>query len=508
MSRPKRALGGAASTIVAVTALAAAFIQPSSAATRTSPTSADPANPTAAVSGASPAVDCDEAPTGVQVSDHWLPFTVPAGLMPDPQLDGLSAELQVHRVQPVYAHGRCPSVHNRAAVLIHGRTVYGPAAFDLRQPSGQGGELSVQKALARAGIDTFAPNLLGYGRSTRFDVLDDPGNASLPAYGTNDTCQHPEGCDTTHVSVFPLDQQGDHLFTNPLGKQRRSHSSRVRFARVDTFVRDIRQVIDDAITRAQPSDGKVTLVGLSAGGQHVGRTLYAANPNPLLAHSDQYIAKVNRVVFLSSLFGFPTEETTPPTGFATFPLHVYGPDDGASGMPPDRESVCTGRVVPGSQKQLWTQIQEEDPVGRQWGGDDPKHPTGLARSPVFSSYGWNTTVAGQLTTPTLVVHGVDDEVTPVANANSIYGALPASMTNKVLVKVECATHGLLWEGCSGRRCVPASGTPYGGRPGTPWAGPHSTLKTALIEWITSGTFDGAANGQFTVNKSGVVSPAP
>ncbi|MCM0673374.1 alpha/beta hydrolase [Micromonospora phytophila] len=502
MSKAKRRLRGAAFTIVAVTALTAAFSQPLFAAKP---------SPMATVSGASLAAACDKAPTGVQVSDHWLPFTVPAGLMPDPQFDGLSAELQVHRVQPVYAHGKCPAVPNRAAVLIHGRTAYGPAVFDLRQPAPVGGELSVQKALARAGIDTFAPNLLGYGRSTRFaHGLDDPGNASLRAYNTDGTCSYPEGCDRTHVPVFPLDQQGTDLLINPLGQQRRSHSSHVRFARVDTFVRDIRQVIDDAITRAQPSDGKVTLLGYSAGGQHVSRTLYAANP--VLPHSDQYIAKVNRVVFLSSLFGFPTEETPPPTGFATFPLHVFKTDAASLTdiwqLGAGREPACTGHIVPGSPQQLSTQLREEETVGLQWGGDDPAHPTGLARSPVFSSYGWNTFVAGQLTPPTLVIHGVEDQVTLVANANSIYGALPASMTNKVLVKVACASHGLLWEGCSGQRCTPASGTPYGGKVGAPWAGPYSTLKAALIEWINSGTFNGAPNGQFNVNESGVVSAGP
>ena len=77
------------------------------------------------------------------------------------------------------------------------------------------------------------------------------------------------------------------------------------------------------------------------------------------------------------------------------------------------------------------------------------------------------------------------------------------MMNKVLVQVECASHALLWEGCAGERCTPLSGTPYGGTPGAPWAGPHATLKAALIEWIKSETFNGAANGSFNVNQSGV-----
>ena len=35
------------------------------------------------------AVDCDTSPTGVETTDYSLPFEVPAGLMPDPQFDGL-----------------------------------------------------------------------------------------------------------------------------------------------------------------------------------------------------------------------------------------------------------------------------------------------------------------------------------------------------------------------------------------------------------------------------------
>lgn len=462
--------------------------------------------PTMAAATEPSARQCDEAPTGVATHDHWLRFTVPPGLMPDPQFDGQPAKIQVHRVQPVYANGKCPGVPNRAAVLIHGRTVTASPAFDLRSPAPEGGSLSMQEGLARAGIDTFAPNLLGYGHSTRFDNgLNDPGNASLRPYLADGTCPYPEGCDRTHNPIFTLDQQGSLLLTNPLGGERRAHSSNYRFARMDVWVRDIRQVIDDAITRAQPTDGKVTLLGYSLGGVRVGRTLYAANP--ILPGSAAVIAKVNRAVFMSSIFGGPTEETTPPTGFVTFPL-TLDRRLAAPVLPPAREAVCTGRVIPGSQDQLWKQIMEQDTEGRNWGGDDPGHPTGLDRSPTFSNYGWNTAVVGQLTPPTLVIHGLDDVTAPPANASTIFNALPASMTNKVLVQVQCASHQMQMEGCSGPRCTPESGTPYGGRPGEPWAGPHATVKAALIEWIKSGTFNGATNGKFTVNESGVASASP
>lgn len=451
---------------------------------------------------------CDEAPTGVAAGDHWVHFRVPAGLLPDSRFDGRPAKLEVHRVAPVYANGACPWVPKRVAVLVHGRTVPGPAAFDLRNPATGGGELSVQEALARAGIDTFAPSLLGFGRSSRFDEgLNDPANASLRPYLVDGTCPHPEGCDRTHNPVFPLDQQGALLAVNPLAGERRAHSSSLRFARVDVWVRDIRQVIDDAIARAQPTDGKVALLGYSLGGPRVGRTLYAANP--VLPGSAEVIAKVSRVVFVSSLFGGPTEETPPPTGFATFPLTLNDESgsDAVWAMPPAREAACSGHVIPGSQEQLWAQTMKLDTLGREWGGDDPAHPTGLNRSPTFSGYGWNAAVAGQLTTPTLVIQGLEDTGLPggPANASAIYNALPASMTNKLLVQVECASHALPWEGCAGPRCMPASGTPYGGPLGRPWAGPHATLNAALIEWITSGTFNGAATGRFVVDASGVAS---
>ncbi|MEV8563549.1 hypothetical protein AB0478_45715 [Streptomyces sp. NPDC051917] len=63
---------------------------------------------------------------------------------------------------------------------------------------------------------------------------------------------------------------------------------------------------------------------------------------------------MNRVVFLDSFFGSPTEETPPPTGFATFPLQVNnaGAAPGTWQMPPEREAAYTGHVVPGSKQQL------------------------------------------------------------------------------------------------------------------------------------------------------------
>ena len=107
------------------------------------------------------------------------------------------------------------------------------------------------------------------------------------------------------------------------------------------------------------------------------------------------------------------------------------------------------------------------------------------------------------------MQGVDDTGLPAGAANdpAVYDSL--QMPNNVLVQLDCATHSMLREGCSNApRCMPTSGTPYGGVPGQPWAGAHSTVKADLIEWITSTTFNGAPSGKFIVNSSGVAHPNP
>jgi alpha-beta hydrolase superfamily lysophospholipase len=447
---------------------------------------------------------CDPVPTDIKTTDYFLHFTLPAGLMPDKRFDNRPAQLQVHRVEPVYYH-KCDFVPNRAAVLIHGRSVSGPPTFDLQYFTPFDGKLSIQEALAWAGIDTFVPNLLGYSPSTTFeDGLDDPGNASLLSDHTNIPL------------IFPLGQQEDPLAVdvNPLGGHTRPHSSKVRFARTDVWVHDIRQVIDDAITKARPSDGKVTLVGHSLGALRVGRALYKAK-------FPDIVAKVNRVVFTAPFFGAPTEETPPAGGFATFPLTVIGRDsvvppspghtatvsisldDLSVGIPPERAAVCDGYQLPGTREQMWDQMMDQETVGRGWGGNDPNNPTGLVRLPTFSNNGFNPAVAGQLSVPTLVMQGLDDTTVP-GTAPAIYNALPASMTNKVLVQIHCATHEMFAEGCFiALRCFPDLHTPYGGVLGLPWGGPHTTIKAALIEWITRGTFNGAKSGKFIVDSSGV-----
>lgn len=465
---------------------------------------------------------CNSTPTGVATSDYFLSFKVPEGLLPDPNLAGRSAKIAVHRLRPLYQNGKCPGVPTRVAVLIHGRTTPAPPVFDLRRTTGPEGALSIQEDLARAGIETFAPSLLGYGRSTRFEALSDACNASLPAYPAdpNAPCTNPNGCDRTHSAIFPLNQQVTTLNVNPLAGETCAHSSPYRFGGADVWVRDIRQVIDDAIAKTGVS--QVVMVSYSFGSQSVGRALFAPRNADLAA-------KISKVAFVSPIFLQPNgdenpTDDTPPPNVVSFPLYVVGRSSfhavyGLPTAPVNIEAQCAGHVLAGTDDDYEQQAMGTEDVGLAWGGTDPNQPAGVMRAPTFSHYGFNRTVAAQINVPTLVMQGTDDPIMVVApppgtteprrQGCELYKALPDA--NRVLVRIECASHGLFSEGCdpAQARCQGAAGvTPYGGaNAGEGWAGPHHTLTTALIEFIRSSTFTipgqtPVTSGSYVVTKTG------
>ena len=456
---------------------------------------------------------CDTRPTGIATSDYFIDFRT--GGMPDKRFDNRDARLRVHAVEPVYANGKCRGVQTLATVLVHGRSNPGSSTFDLRHPTEadpSGEALSQQAALARAGIHSFAPDLIGYGRSTRFaDGLDEPCNASLPTDKTR------------NANVFPLNQQGrylgdgltptaDGLGVNPLRGVLCTHVSSTYFANPDVFASNIMLVIDDVIARVRPRGNKVVLVGNSFGGPSVARTLYRLGEGAG--------RKIQRVVFLSALFNrfggvpvdtnLPTEEADLPAveRSTSFPLTVARLGGWTGVTSSARDGFCTGRVVDGAPAALRTHLLGLDPIGSAWGGGDPDRPTGLLRSPTFSLYGWNRPVAATFTVPTLILHGADDTVAPVSNSEAMFDAL-TSVEERVLVQVQCGSHMVQQEGCSLARCDDrdAATTPYGSDTAV-WEGPSSTISAALIEWVRHGTFDGSACGRFDVDASGIARPVP
>jgi pimeloyl-ACP methyl ester carboxylesterase len=418
---------------------------------------------------------CDQ--TGIKRTDYRLQFQVPEGLMPDNQFDSQPASLRVHRVSPTYSRSGCRA--KKAMILVHGRTLGGSVHFDLQHTTPGFAPLSLQEALAYGGIDTFAPDLLGYGLSTRFS-LDDPANASLPGYQADGSCSV-IGCDRTrNPAVFPLDQQKTKLGTHPLNGAYKTHSSKTYFGNTDVWARDIRQVIDDA--RSKTGLRKVSLLGYSFGGPRVGRVLHQLGPSA--AHH------IDRVIFVSSLFDtllgpggdihveYPTEEKDLPaveksTSFPLMLTAVGGWDN------PSPE-----RVPPGAPEAYGEQALLLDPIGAKWGGTDPSRPTGLIRSPTFTNSGWNKHVAKAITIPTLVLHGTDDKTVPATNAINLYPTL--TVPKKVLVEINCASHLMQYE------TAPT------------WEGPHRAVADAIIDWVHTCTFDSRSKGHFRIDCQGRV----
>jgi hypothetical protein len=254
--------------------------------------------------------------------------------------------------------------------------------------------------------------------------MDDPANASLP--GCLADGSPPAGasaCDrTNNAQIFPLDMQGRppivteaggnaqpqaSLAVNPLAGARYAHTSGVRFGNTDLWVRDVQRTIDDALARAQPDGNQVVLIGYSFGAQRIGRALDRFQCERF-DRCDIY-GKVSKAIFLAPLFYAPggapqPRDETPP--FVTFPLTATDAAATARAWaiaPATRDAACTGRVLPGAVDELWAQTAALDGVGAGWGGSVPGQPTGLSRSPTFSTYGFNPAAAATLTLPTLVM---------------------------------------------------------------------------------------------------------
>jgi pimeloyl-ACP methyl ester carboxylesterase len=451
---------------------------------------------------------CSSVPTSVDFEDTTVDFVVPPGLMPDAQLDGQPAQLHLRRAKPVYAHGKCPDVPTRAALFVHGRTIPG-TVFDVRDPVTGGRGYSLLEEAAWGGIVAFAVDLLGYGGSTRF-TLDDPCNASRTAYVPAPggwTCPAPDGiCDQIGgAPPFSGDQQAL-LIPNPLG-QRCDHSSNVRFARVDTWTRDLRQAVDHILTTVKPDGDKITLVGWSLGGVHVARYLDPSNTAYGNIPQDN-ISKIDRAILIDTLTTFTPSDVEAGRPHPSFPLSLSGngsvhtiwnlPTKGPS---PTRATICGETADPGVPEQLLKQQLAVDPIGSTWGA------AGLSRSPTFNSYGLTLATVASFPVPILVVHGRDDGLQagafPWPTGCNIYKSI--SGAPKMLLTVDCASHGIALQSCSGARCGDESSRPYGQTTG-PYRGPRATIQAAVVEWITHGTVDGASSGPLFVDASGYARP--
>ena len=392
--------------------------------------------------------------------EHTVPHvsTMPAN-------DGDSVELFV---QERYADKR---KFGKAVVMVHGRSVPALAGFALNH---EPYDWALQ--LAKAGFDVFIVDLQGSGKSPR-PRMDNACNAS---------------------NFAPDFQQRRLLVPNPLKDGEcaaafpfRLVSSKSEWDELDTVVDYIRN---------HRGVEKVSIVSWSRGSLVAGpytvqhpekvESLFLLapiyNPNAIPGLGPDGFAPPVKVVLKSPLgtctraemiegkckvaacsgaevIGGKCTPALPPEIAPLVPATAMNPTmsliprndfvDGSLVIPGfkapwdveirNAETQCGALAEDGIQDIAWNAIMDNDVLGQAWG------PEGVMRVRSFVPWGWVPAIAARITVPVLIIFGEFDnearaERFPVAdNSPLLYETIPHE--HKILFKVACAGHRMVWE---------------------------------------------------------------
>lgn len=332
---------------------------------------------------------CASTPAGTTGSlvtaDQFLPYisTLPANAG---QRVGLFVRqkvmAQVRDGQPDLA-GR--DMTGRVVLFVHGATVPSVPDYDLEYKT-----YNWMAHLARAGFNTYAMDLSGYGNSPR-PMMDDPCNVDPKQQKI--------------VSGRPL-----------------KSACAANYPRQFNTIRDDWKEIDavvDHLRRVNRTD-RIHIIGWSAGGPRVGG--YVA----------QHPEKINRVMLYAPS---PTiADAIPEVPAAGFPMSLQTRED-MEKKRWDPDVRCPGQVEPGVRDAVWKAIMAYDRVGASWGP-----PEGVMRGRVATTFGWTREMAAKVTPPTLVMVGEFDRL---KERRTVYEQI--SSADKVFVNVSCASHFMVWE---------------------------------------------------------------
>src|SRR5262249_47090027 len=147
-----------------------------------------------------------------------------------------------------------------------------------------------------------------------------------------------------------------------------------------------------------------------------------------------------------------------------------------------------GQQDPAILEPIWQSLMARDPLGSTWGTN------GLLRYPSADYWGWNPDQhqASRVTVPALVLIGQLDATLPAGPVTAVRLYNDLGSEKKVLIKVDGGSHLMPWEG---------STSPT-------WRGPHATLQDAVVQWMTSETYQGATRGTFEVHADGRIEQGP
>jgi pimeloyl-ACP methyl ester carboxylesterase len=314
--------------------------------------------------------------------DHYVPVVSKA-----PSIEGQLAQIYAReRVLPGTL-ARARDLEDRVVVFVHGAGTPAEVAFD---PPGA----SWMEYLANAGYDVFSMDMTGYGRSTRPLVMNDPCNLS-------------EGQQQEFIpTLIPAPCEASYGFATTT---------------IESDWHDLDAVVD--YVRALRGVERVHLAAWSLGGPRAGGYAY------------RHPEKVASAILLSPAYGRGRPAAPPeqlPAPGPAFTKQSWADFKGNW----DRQAPCQGQYEPAVAASVWNAMLESDPVGATWG-------TGVRRAPRVTTWGWSQEeVGGQRTPMLLFAPETDGQVSPERVAE-LYADLGS--TNKVLVRVACASHNAMWE---------------------------------------------------------------
>ena len=287
---------------------------------------------------------------------------------------------------------------------------------------------SLPAALAQQRFDVYLMDHTGVGRSPH-PTMDDPCNADPAEQHLLIPNPLPQPCHPTYP-----------------------HNLVTLFTEVD----EVNAVVDYILERTGRE--KIALAGWSRALFRLG--LYAAQ------HPD----KVERIAIVGPGYR-PDAPNEFPQSKVSYSFQVRTVGEQFENW--ERQRRCEDIVEPGVNEALLKSFRANiDPGAAGWGTP----PGELYRSPTGSQVdaGWNRTSAARVRVPTLIVVGEHDPRSE-RDAPALYGDIGSK--EKILVKVQCATHFVLWE----RN--------------------HQSVHKAFTEFLTSGTVNGR-QGVMTVDRHG------
>ena len=239
---------------------------------------------------------------------------------------------------------------DKVVLFIHGAGTPAEVSFDVPYQ-----DYSWMGYLAKAGYDVFSVDMTGYGRSAR-------------PRGMNDKCNLSPEQQKSSASIVRRPIPAISPISNPTG---------TTFRAAVAFIQNLRHV------------RKISLVGWSQGG-----------PVPAAGLPIIPIRWPSSFCWRRPIIA-PTKSERPPLPVPGAVFNTQSHDEFIANW--DRQAPCPGQYDKRAAASVWSEMLKSDPVGATW-------KPAVRRAPIASSgWGWTTDKVKAMTTPVLMVSGVNDK---------------------------------------------------------------------------------------------------